>query len=457
MSDFDYTIEVPSLASNFTSKAIKLEKCQIKLGKTELDMFGEIQNYLSYAVQENTSLGGQIKLKSKLIDCDQLLGEDTLTVEEEEPLEVYPLPEDINLKIEVSLNKIIFDGINYDVIQGKAELKEGVLYLNQSSMKLYGSHLAMNGEYNTLDPKSPYSKGDIQMTSLDLNKLPKHFPNIAKKYPALKQLGGSCDVYMNLECRLDSGYMPILNSISSKGTIASKGMQIENSKLMTNAQKLLKVPNQSNAIKFKDQNIKYTLLDGTLYLEPIDFELDDIKGKVSGKQTLDQNIDYVSEMLVPLSYLGGSAASMLQGLNALTANSSVNTNVSDPMKLRALITGTIDDPKINLDLSSEGKSPGESVKDNLKKELEAKKKEMEAKAKAEADRLKAEAEQKKKELENKAKAEAEKKKKAAEAKAKAEAEKKKKAAEAKAKSEAEKAKKKAKDEAKNKLKGLFDK
>ena len=162
-------------------------------------------------------------------------------------------------------------------------------------------------------------------------------------------------------------------------------------------------------------------------------------------------------MLVPLSYLGGSAASMLQGLNALTANSSVNTNVSDPMKLRALITGTIDDPKINLDLSSEGKSPGESVKDNLNKELEAKKKELEAKAKAEADRLKAEAEQKKKELENKAKAEAEKKKKAAEAKAKAEAEKKKKAAEAKAKSEAEKAKKKAKDEAKNKLKGLFDK
>ena len=26
-------------------------------------MFGEIQNYLSYATQENTSLGGQIKLK----------------------------------------------------------------------------------------------------------------------------------------------------------------------------------------------------------------------------------------------------------------------------------------------------------------------------------------------------------------------------------------------------------
>ena len=134
------------------------------------------------------------------------------------------------------MNKIIFDGINYDVIQGKAELKEGVLYLNQSSMKLYGSHLAMNGEYNTLDPKSPYSKGDIQMTSLELNKLP-HF-NIAKKYPALKQLGGSCDIDMNLECRLDSGYMPFLNSISSKGTIASKGMQIENSQLMSNAQKL---------------------------------------------------------------------------------------------------------------------------------------------------------------------------------------------------------------------------
>ena len=72
-------------------------------------------------------------------------------------------------------------------------------------------------------------------------------------------------------------------------------------------------------------------------------------------------------MLVPLRYLGGSAASMLQGLNALAANNGVNTNVSDPMKVRALITGTIDDPKINLDLSNEGKSTGESVKDNLKK------------------------------------------------------------------------------------------
>jgi hypothetical protein len=313
----------------------------------------------------------------------------------------------------------------------------------------------MTGVYHTDDPKSPFNNGHMTLSTINLKNIKDHFPKISNKYPLINKLNGSFGLNIDLKSNLDSSYMPILNSLSSGGIINTSNVLVNKSALIDKVVKVLKIKKNINGFKLKDQSMKYEFVDGTLFLEPVTFSIEDINGTFSGTHKLDQQINYLADIKVPLKYLGNDANSIINDLNQKAQKQGLKLDIKDPMPLKVLIVGDINDPKITTDLKNNSKNTMEDLKQKAKEELEKKKKELEDKAKAEADRLKQEAEKKKKEMENKAKAAAEKKKKETEAKAKAAAEKKKKEAEAKAKAAAEKAKKKAQEDAKNKIKGLF--
>lgn len=206
--------------------------------------------------------------------------------------------------------------------------------------------------------------------------------------------------------------------------------------------------------KLDNMNISFTLEAGKMYMDPFDVKTGNIVTTVSGWSAFDQTIDYNMVSAVPRDEFGGAAnqaaASVLSMLQQKTGQ---NVNLPEIVNIKSRVTGTMEDPKIALDLPGFGAG---DAKDDLKKQLEdellKKKKEMEDKAKAEADRLKKEAEEKARAEAEKAKQEAQQKLDAE--KRKAEEEAKKKLEEEKRKAE-EEAKRKAEEEAKKKIKGLF--
>ena len=73
-------------------------------------------------------------------------------------------------------------------------------------------------------------------------------------------------------------------------------------------------------------------------------------------------MDYLLDMNIAKSDLGGGANELMNGISALAVGAGFQIPESDYVKVKATITGTFNDPKISTDLSGNLKSSGETVK-----------------------------------------------------------------------------------------------
>jgi ribonuclease HI len=231
---------------------------------------------------------------------------------------------------------------------------------------------------------------------------------------------------------------PEYTTLSGGGKLSTSNVTVENFTPLVKLSDALKME-QYKKFTPGNLNISFKFENGRVNIEPFDIVINGIKTNISGSNGFDQTIDYKMTSGIPLAIAGPQATGTISSLLD-KANQAAGTNLSlgKEVKVNAIITGTVNDPKVNV---TAGSITGDDkpVKEQLKGLFEDKKKELEDRARSEAERLK-------KEAEEKAKAEADRLKKEAEAKAKAEADRLKKEAEDKLKKEAE-----------DKLKNLFGK
>jgi hypothetical protein len=174
-------------------------------------------------------------------------------------------------------------------------------------------------------------------------------------------------------------------------------------------------------------NLSFKFENGRVNVDPFDLNISGVKSNISGSNGFDQTIDYQVISKVPTQLAGVDASQAISSLlNQANQLAGTNLSMGKEVTLRSRITGTVNDPKVNVGFGPAGKTEPPSPKEQIKDLIETKKTELEDKAKAEVERLKKEAEAKaaqmKKEAEEKAKAEAERLRKELEEKAKKEAE-----------------------------------
>ena len=62
-----YTIKIKSLKMRFSPDNLRLDHCKMNLGKSDLSISGNFENYLAYLIKEGQKLKGSFNLKSNLI------------------------------------------------------------------------------------------------------------------------------------------------------------------------------------------------------------------------------------------------------------------------------------------------------------------------------------------------------------------------------------------------------
>jgi F0F1-type ATP synthase membrane subunit b/b' len=308
-------------------------------------------------------------------------------------------------------------------------------------MNTIGSTIKMDGFYETSNPKRPSVDMDISILDMDFQKAFVTFNTIKKIAPIAEKMVGRFSTTFKMQTPLDQQLNPIYDSLYAIGSLNIPQAGFHDVKLFNKAAEALKYSNLSDPT-LKNVTIRFEVKNGRVTTEPFDMNVAGQKLTLSGYTGFDQTIHYTGKVGIPRSALGAGNTA-INGLLA-QANAAAGTNVkmNDIINVNLGLEGTFSNPKVTTNLSDIAKNEANSVKDQLKNELDKKRKEIEDKARAEADKAK-------KEAEAKIKAETD--------KVKAEADRLKKEAEAKAKAEADKAKKQAEEEAKKKLKGMFGK
>lgn len=439
----------------FTPSKIALTKFDGSIGKSDMQMNGSLSNYIGYALSENQILKGQLNFNSNQFDLNEWMTDtDTATVAESTDAatpEVVRLPINIDFELKSKINKILYDNMVIEDLEGLITVKNGTARLDQVGFHMLDGDFVMNGGYNSV-PNHPLYDFEFGVQHLSISSAFATFNTVEKMAPVAKNMQGQFSTEMKIAGSLDQGMEPNLNDMNGEGVLLIEEAYLQGEKLMDAIAKVAKF--DDDTLKMKDTEVTFEIKDGRMYVDPYDINYAGYEVTVFGSNGFDGSMDYNVSSEIPTGAVGAAVNSLLA---QYTGGQML---IGETIPLSIHVSGTYDDPKVGLGQSA-GTGSDPSAKDAAtaaaKAEFEKQKKIAEEKAREELEKQKQRAQEEldkqKKMAEDKARAEAA----AQQKKAQAELDKQKKIAEEKAKAEEERLKKEAEEKAKNSLNGLLKK
>ena len=434
-SSMKQPIVISILKLAFNPAKVSLEAFNAKVGKSDFNATGSLENFLAFALKKETIIGS-INLSSSQIDLNEFMsGESSATGSADTTsLTVLDVPQNINFLLTASIGKLLYQDLTISNVAGKLTVKDKAISMQDVFMQLMGGSMKLSGNYSSAVLNKPSFDFGLDLKDFDIAQTSKTFITVEKLAPITKNCSGKFSTVMTVKGDLDSKMSPIMNSLSGGGKLTTSTIIVDNfpafvkiaDALKLSSWKRLSVPSVSPSFRF---------VNGRVYVDPFDVTINNIKSTVAGSNGFDQSIDYIMATQIPRAALGSGANSVISGLIATANSKGANVSIGDVIPVNIKITGTVDAPKIGTDLGKAGSNVMSDLKAKANEEFNKKKDEAEAKAREEVEKLKKEGEAKLNEQKQKAAAEVDRVKKEAEAKAKAYTDSLKKAADKKAKEE----------------------
>lgn len=395
--DLPQGFKITETTLDFSPKYVQLASFDARMGTSDFRMDGRLENFIPFALKDET-LKGNINFYSSLLNINELLGEETEVAEETPqdtiPMSVVEIPRNIDFVLASDVKKIIYDKMEIENLKGQIVVREGIAKMSNVNMNMLKGSIGLNGEYSTKNIKVPAVDFAMDIKNIDIPSAVQSFGFLEKLAPQVKSLSGNISSKLTLNAELDSTMSPKLNTVNSKGRLASQSIAIVNSKVFGKAADLLK-NDDFRSPSLKNIDAGFTITNGVVALDPFDTEVAGVKMNFGGTMTLEQALDFKIKLDMPKSKLG-AASDALSSLSAAAAANGLNIGTSDNINIGLKVTGTATDPKVGLDGSEATQNIKEQVKEQVKEvvkeQIDRGKEEARKKAREEADKLIADAE-----------------------------------------------------------------
>ncbi len=407
-ADFEQGLTISETELEFTPQYVALNKFATQIGKSDISADGRIDNLLSYYFKEET-LKAEFNVNSNLLDANEFMSdEETATTETAETTTeqtatttettqeagVIEIPKNIDFKLNTNFKKVLYEDLVITDVNGSMSLKEGVASMDNLKMNMLDGSLNLSGNYSTKDITKPSASMVFGINDFDIRKTYDSFKVIQESAPIAKNCAGKFTMILNYESLLNDSMMPVMETVNGGGVFSSKQITIDNSDVFNKLAALLQ-NDKYKTLELNDLNIKFKIIDGNIEVEPFKTKSGKTEFEIGGKQGIDQTLDYKMNIKIPSSELGSSANEIAGKLSALAGANGLNVNMPEFIDINGLITGTVQKPKISLDLKQQGQNVVEDIKEQVKEvvkqEIDKAKKQAIEEAKKQAAKLLAEA------------------------------------------------------------------
>ena len=352
-------VKITQAVMKFTPQNIVLEKYNGTMGKSDVEMSGQISNHIAFLLN-NETIKGNLNFNSKQFDCNEWMTEDKSKPKEEAKYSVIELPKNIDFVFHAGINEVLYTNMKLNDAAGDVILKDGILRLNAFKFNTLGGNFVTTGTYNPTNLARPTFDFSFNMSNVKVQDAYKTFNTVQGLMPLAQNLAGDFSTGFNLKGVLKQDMFPDLTSLDGGGMIKLLDAALQNTDIIDKLKSLLKLDNLSN--RLKDINLQGEIKAGRFYVGNTPFKLGDFAGTIIGSNGLDGSLDYVMELNVPKGRLGQELSSKLDQY--------VGTNAAakETVKLVIKIGGNYKAPAFALD-----KNTGQDVKEEIKQKLEEQK------------------------------------------------------------------------------------
>ena len=357
-STLSYPTKINKLNLNFTPQFVELTQFDAKIGRSDIEMEGKIENFLQYALKDSL-LKGAFNFKSSLIDLTEFMTDDktaakpkTAAETTSTPMSVVAVPSNLDVKLNASISKMLYDNLVITAISGGVKVKNSKLTLDNLKMDLKDLEgtMALTGVYSTQNIKKPAVDFDIDIANFDIAKTFKAFNSVQKLAPIGKYAKGKFGTKLKFTTFLDSHMEPDMKSLTGGGKFMTNSVTVEGFEPINKMADALK-QEKYKKLTFENINATYKFKDGRVEIEEMPIKTGNITGTVKGSTGFDQTIDYTWVLEIPRAEFGASANAAVGGLVDLF-NKSAGTNIklADKIKVKVLFGGTVTKPTVKTNL-----------------------------------------------------------------------------------------------------------
>ncbi len=384
----------------FSPQYVDLSKFDMLIGRSDMSFVGKINNILSFVFKDEL-LTGNFNFSSKLLDANEFVSstdtdENNETTPDTSAITAFEIPSNINFTLNSKLNKVLYDKLEITNIDGLILLKDSKLSLDNLNMNMLKGSMKMTGSYDSKIISKPKAAFSLDISKFDIQEVYKAFSIVQEMAPISKNCVGLISTNLNFTTLLTDSLSPVLNTLNGAGGINSGSIGFHNSGFCNKFADISKMEKYRNPT-LKDFNLKFTIKDGNITVEPSTTKIDNTEIEYGGSQNLDQSINYKMKVKVPRSEFGGGANDVVDNLLSKTGK---DIKLGKTINLIVKVTGTLTDPKLKLSLN-DGDDGG--VVDQIKKELSDEAKKLIEEADKKAKELIAEAEKQAQKIKDEAK------------------------------------------------------
>lgn len=400
--DLPTPFDMSVMELNFQPKEVKLPRLEGKLGHSDFNLTGSLQNFFGYMFKPNEVLKGQLELSSSLLDANAFMSEsgdqkETPTPADTVAMEAIEIPANIDFNFRIKgIDKVLYDNLEIKNVQGSAHVHDAMLDLSGIRLGIFNGQVELNGKYDTRDKMNPATAVKVKLSEVDIQQSFNYMNSVQKLAPIAKYLTGKVNAEFGLETLLGQDMSPVLSSLTSEGFFKTSQAVLSGFTPMNSLADKLKL-NDLKEVILTNTNVSYEVADGKVKLKnPVDFKVGNIGVRIleEGYTTFDQGLNYVMKLDVPAAAIGASAGGVLDNMLKEVNRSGTDLKAGERLNINALVGGTIQKPVISTSLKDIGKDAINQVKDQAKQVIDNTKKEALEKANAAKAKLIADAEAK---------------------------------------------------------------
>lgn len=377
----------------FSPRYVNLSSLNLKIGKNDLSATGRLENFIAYALKDQT-LKGQLNIKSNYLNANDFISSETAGTEEtaSSTTEDIIIPKNIDFVLNAALNQIVYGKMNITNMVGNMTVKNGVLTLNNVGANALGGSCKVSGTYDTSSPKNPKVNFDLALSKVSFAETFKSVESVQKFAPIFEKLGGTYSMNFKFNTSLGETIMQTLAGLTGSGALQTNDVKIEGVEALTALSSSLKT-DALKSFSTKDLNLPFTINNGKLNTKP--FNVNFGNGgvmKLEGATGLDQSIDYKGTVTLPKSLTNHYVSSVPITIGGTFTNPKIGIDT------KALVAGAASSAVNELLGGEKGADVSAKVSEEKAKQIER----IRSEADAAAIKLVAEAEKQSQALEEKA-------------------------------------------------------
>jgi len=407
--DLPQGMTIRSMTMNFSPQYVELKGFDSKIGKSDIQANGMIENIMQYVFKDSL-LQGTFSMRSSLMDLNEFMTDDPASeaapaAADTTPLSIVEVPGNIDFILNSTISKMLYDKIEIRDLSGSIIIRDSKITMNKLKMSTMGGTMLMSGTYSTQNPKVPAVNFDMNISDFDIPMTFKYFNTVQKLAPVAKYATGKFSTQFAYTSNLDAHMMPDMKTMNGDGRLQTKSVVISGFEPLNKLAEALGGMDKFKKTEFSNLDLSFHIKDGKISTDEFPFKSGSVAGNIAGSTALDQTIDYTMKMEIPTADMPSGAKAFVTKQFSAVNKLGTNFKLPEKIKIDALFGGTALKPTVKTSMKDMSGNVKEAIKEQAKevvkdkinevkedvsKKVEEQKKKILAEAQGQADKVRAE-------------------------------------------------------------------